>query len=59
MATDSSQQGALNRWYNERIGRPATDDEVMGYWIFVLGLLLGIVGILLLITSDAGSQLRR
>ncbi|WP_136687693.1 DUF1508 domain-containing protein [Halorhabdus amylolytica] len=58
MASESSQQGYLNQWYRERIGRPATDDEVIGYWVFVLGLLLGILGILLVMTSRAGTQMR-
>ena len=58
MSSENSRQGSLNEWYRERIGRPATDEEVIGYWIFVLGLLLGIVGILLVITSEAGQSLR-
>ena len=58
MDSESSRQGYLNRWYRQRIGRPATDDEVMGYWVFVLGLLLGILGIVLVVTSQPGTQLR-
>jgi len=58
MASESSEERFLNQWYRERIGRPATDDEVIGYWVFVLGLLLGILGIMLVITSAAGTQLR-
>ncbi|WP_135663210.1 DUF1508 domain-containing protein [Halorhabdus rudnickae] len=58
MDSESSRQGYLNEWYRRRIGTPATEDEVMGYWVVVLGLLLGILGILLVMTSEAGTQLR-
>ncbi|WEL18025.1 DUF1508 family protein [Halorhabdus sp. SVX81] len=58
MATDPSHNRRLNEWYEERIGQPATDDEVTGYWIFVLGLLVGILGIFMVIISDPASALR-
>ncbi|MFB6202393.1 MAG: HVO_2922 family protein [Halorhabdus sp.] len=58
MESETSSQEYLEEWYRERIGRPATADEVTGYWIFVLGLLLGILGIFLVLTSEAGTQLR-
>ncbi|WP_181684749.1 DUF1508 domain-containing protein [Halorhabdus salina] len=58
MATDSSANDLLVTWYRERIGDPSTEDEVMGYWIFVLGTLLGILGILLLIPSEPASAIR-
>ncbi|WP_158853515.1 DUF1508 domain-containing protein [Halorhabdus sp. CUG00001] len=58
MATDSSSNELLVTWYRERIGDPATEDEVMGYWIFVLGALLGVLGILLLIPSEPASSIR-
>jgi len=40
------------RWYRDRIAEPTTNDEVYGYWVFVFGILLGILGILLFLTSD-------
>jgi len=58
MAADSSQNTRLVEWYEERIGQPGTDDEVTGYWIFVLGLLLGILGIFMVIISEPASVLR-
>lgn len=58
MSTDPSGNRRLNEWYEERIGRPGTDDEVTGYWIFVLGLLLGILGIFMVIISEPASALR-
>ncbi|MFB6308855.1 MAG: HVO_2922 family protein, partial [Haloarculaceae archaeon] len=50
MAPESS--GRLNEWYRNRIGTPTTDDEVVGYWLFALGVVLGFVGIALIITAD-------
>ncbi|CCQ34568.1 hypothetical protein HLRTI_001603 [Halorhabdus tiamatea SARL4B] len=58
MSTDLSQNRRLNEWYERRIGQPGTDDEVTGYWIFVLGLLLGILGIFMVIISEPASALR-
>jgi uncharacterized protein YegP (UPF0339 family) len=43
----------LHGLYRRRIGRPTTDDEVRGYWVFLFGLLLGIVGILLFLPSES------
>ncbi|QLH79988.1 DUF1508 domain-containing protein [Halosimplex rubrum] len=40
------------QWYRDRIAEPTTSDEVYGYWVFVFGILLGILGILLFLTSD-------
>lgn len=39
--------GTLSGWYQRRIGEPTTRDEVTGYWLFVAGLLVGIIGIIL------------
>ena len=50
-----SAEGSANplaKWYRARIGPAATDDEVWGYWLFALGVVLGIVGIGLLVTGD-------
>ncbi len=45
--------------YAKRIGVPSTADEAYGYWLFVIGLILAIVGIaLVLITDRPGEQLR-
>jgi len=44
--------------YSRRIGAPRTSDEVRGYWLFVLGLLAGIVGIVLFLPSESASTLR-
>jgi uncharacterized protein YegP (UPF0339 family) len=52
MATDTVSGGPLTRLYSNRIGRPDTTDEATGYWIFALGVVLGIVGIAWLVVSD-------
>ncbi|SDY47016.1 HVO_2922 family protein [Halobellus clavatus] len=55
---NESASGTLPQWYRTGIGRPETADEVRGYWIFVLGVLLGVVGIVLFLPSRTASPLR-
>jgi uncharacterized protein YegP (UPF0339 family) len=59
MAAESSGGSFLARWYRNRIGTPTTGDEVTGYWIFTLGVILGIIGIGLLIQSTPATTLRQ
>lgn len=59
MATDTSSDNILARWYRHRIGEPATTDEAIGYWIFTLGVIFGIIGIGLLIQSTPATTLRQ
>ena len=47
--------GPLHRIYRRRVGEPTTHDEVRGYWVFVVGLLLGTLGILLFIPSTSAA----
>ena len=58
MATDTSSETALQEAYRTRIGEPHTGDEVTGYWLFVLGLALGFLGILLFLGSSSGGGMR-
>ncbi len=44
--------------YARHIGRPRTSDEVRGYWLFVVGLIAGVIGILLFLPSGPASSLR-
>ena len=37
---------ALESWYHTHIGDATTNDEVTGYWLFVAGVVLGMLGIL-------------
>jgi len=45
--------------YRNRIGDPTTDDEVYGYWLFVFGIVLGIVGLLLFYLTASRSTPRQ
>jgi len=44
--------------YRRRIREPRTDDEVLGYWIFVVGLVLGALSVALVFGSDVASDRR-
>jgi len=52
MATEDQTDDALTEWYSTRIGKPETSDEARGYLVFVLGVILGIVGVGLLVSND-------
>jgi len=45
--------------YRSRIGEPTTDDEAYGYWLFVIGIVLGIVGLLLFYLTASRSTPRQ
>ena len=49
----------FTRWYRVRIGQPTTDGEVLGYWLYVLGTILGILGVLLLFNSRSAEPARQ
>ncbi|TQQ79000.1 DUF1508 domain-containing protein [Halonotius roseus] len=55
VSENQPQESALIRWYADRIGKPTSIDEAYGYWVFALGLLLGIVGVLLMLISAPAS----
>lgn len=46
-------------WYRSRIGEPTTDDEALGYWLFVAGVVLGVVGIFLYVVSRPAGTVRQ
>ncbi|MCU4717301.1 HVO_2922 family protein [Halapricum hydrolyticum] len=52
MGTNTS-QGPLYSFYRNRVGEPDTDDEVRGYWVFLIGLLLGVAGLVLFFLSES------
>lgn len=52
MSGDQPGQDVMVEWYRNRIAEPTTTEEVYGYWVFVFGILLGLLGILLFLTSD-------
>jgi uncharacterized protein YegP (UPF0339 family) len=53
MSTDTG--GTLSAVYQNRIGTPTTHDEVRGYWIFLTGLVLGVVGFVLFLPSESAA----
>ncbi len=52
MAKQQRNDGALTGFYRERITEPGTDDEVYGYWLFVVGFLASVVGVALFLYSS-------
>jgi uncharacterized protein YegP (UPF0339 family) len=48
----------LIEWYENRIGTSSTKDEAKGYWVFVLGVLAGVIGILFVLLSGVESPMR-
>jgi uncharacterized protein YegP (UPF0339 family) len=58
MPDSTKSDGVLARAYHDRIAEPTTDDEVRGYWIFALGVLAGVLGILLFALSTGPTTIR-
>ncbi|MXR21554.1 HVO_2922 family protein [Halobacterium bonnevillei] len=54
----SDDSGGLVGVYERQIGSPQTADEAYGYLVFVLGLLLGIVGMALFLPSESAGSTR-
>jgi len=44
--------------YARRIGTPATDDEVNGFWLFGFGVLLGLAGVVLFFLTEQATTTR-
>mgnify|MGYP000232917515 CR=1 FL=1 len=49
----------FSRWYRTRIGQPTTDGEILGYWLYVLGTILGVLGVWLLFNSHSAGPARQ
>jgi uncharacterized protein YegP (UPF0339 family) len=49
-------EGPLVEMYHTRIGVPSTADEAYGYWVFVLGVILGFLGIALVMASGTPGE---
>lgn len=58
MSNSQRGENILMRTYTERFGEPFTDDEVYGYWLFVAGGLVAVVGMALffLAVSTGGGR---
>ncbi len=44
--------------YEDRIGAANTGDEAYGYWVFAVGVVLGVAGIALFLTSESATTIR-
>lgn len=55
----TSNSNPLVNFYQNRIGVPSTNDEAYGYWVFVLGVFAGFLGIALVMLSDGAGQMER
>ena len=53
MAQETAEENALVSFYNERITEPSTSDEAYGYWLFALGLVASVVGVVFFMYSGA------
>ena len=51
----NTENGVLYRFYRNRIGEPDTGDEVRGYWVFLIGILLGALGLVMFFLSESAS----
>lgn len=58
MSQETPTDSAWVRLYSNRIGEPTTGDEVVGYWLFLVGAVLGILGIGLAVVSQPASLVR-
>lgn len=58
MASSPPTENVLVSLYRSNIGDPSESDEAYGYWVFVAGLLLGIVGIGLFVAVGTDPNLR-
>lgn len=54
--TREPHENALVTLYTDRFGEPFTADEVYGYWVFVVGAVLAVVGMGLFVTSMGQGQ---
>lgn len=59
MASTTTARDTLVDWYRNRIGEPSTDDEATGYWVFTVGVVLGVIGILLFLGSRPAGGTRQ
>lgn len=58
MSQETPSDPAWVRLYSNRIGEPETGDEVVGYWLFLVGVVLGVLGIGLAVVSQPASMVR-
>ncbi|MFB6360506.1 MAG: DUF1508 domain-containing protein [Halobacteriales archaeon] len=59
MASETSTDDALTSTYEDHIGQTSTADEAQGYWLFALGGILGILGVLMIVNSQSAGSVRQ
>lgn len=47
---------ALVDWYSDNVAKPHTSDEAYGYWAFVVGSALGVIGFALFLLSTTATK---
>ncbi|WP_121822665.1 HVO_2922 family protein [Halostella salina] len=52
----NSTDNALVDWYSDNVATPTTSDEAYGYWAFVVGAALGLVGFALFLLSTTATR---
>jgi uncharacterized protein YegP (UPF0339 family) len=52
----TAESNPLVEVYSDRIGQPSTADEAFGYWVYVIGVIAGLLGIVLVLLSDSPGQ---
>ena len=55
----TAESNPLVNLYHNHIGVPSTVDEAYGYWVFVIGVIAGFVGIALVMISDTAGAMER
>ena len=56
--SSTSSLGPLAKWYESRIGPVTNDNEVGGYWLFMAGVLAGIIGLVVFFVTEDATQAR-
>ncbi|AUX10858.1 hypothetical protein AArcSl_3252 [Halalkaliarchaeum desulfuricum] len=56
--SDQQPSGTLQSLYTNRIGTARTDDEIFGYWLFLLGVIAGLLGVVVFAFTDAQTMSR-
>ncbi|MEF8781042.1 MAG: DUF1508 domain-containing protein [Haloferacaceae archaeon] len=56
--SDQQPAGTLESVYTSYIGEARTGDEILGYWLFVVGVVAGILGVIVFAFTDAQTTAR-
>jgi len=59
MSSHKSGESTFHSLYRTRVGDPETADEIRGYWLFVVGVVLAVAGVLLFLASEPQGGIRQ